>query len=144
MERTELTLHVGPGTFRPVKAENIDEHHMHAERYQVSTETVEAIRRTRARGGRIIAVGSTAVRTLETLAQRPTLEACEGSTDIFIRPGHSFQLVDAMITNFHLPKSTLLMMVAAFAGTDEILAAYQEAVRLQYRFFSYGDAMLLH
>ena len=107
-------------------------------------EAVDAIRRTREHGGRIIAVGSTAVRTLETLAQRPQLEACEGSTDIFIRPGYSFNLVDAMITNFHLPKSTLLMMVAAFAGTDEILAAYEEAIQHQYRFFSYGDAMFIH
>lgn len=145
IEQTTLTLHVGPGTFRPVTAERIDAHAMEAERYIVPDATARALQACRARGGRIVAVGSTSVRTLETMAAvhagRPT--ACEGRSSLFIRPPYRFQMVDAMLTNFHLPRSTLLMMVAAFIGRERMLAAYREALRRAYRFYSYGDCMLL-
>lgn len=139
-----LTLHVGLGTFRPVTAERIEEHQMHAEFYHLPQETAEKIEQTRKNGGRVIAVGTTSVRTLETIAQQnETLQESSGWTDIFIYPGYRFRLVDAMITNFHLPKSTLLMLVSAFSSRESILAAYREAVEKKYRFFSFGDAMFL-
>jgi len=135
-----VTLHVGAGTFQPVKSERIDEHRMHSEWYQVPDATVQAIADCKARGGRIVAVGTTTVRTLESWAASGK---ASGDTDIFITPGFRFQLIDRLITNFHLPKSTLMMLVSAFAGYDHIRALYQHAINQQYRFFSYGDAMLL-
>ncbi|BCU81324.1 S-adenosylmethionine:tRNA ribosyltransferase-isomerase [Polycladomyces abyssicola] len=139
-----ITLHVGLGTFRPVTAEKVEDHQMHAEYYEVSEETAEIIRRARAEGGRIFAVGTTTVRTLETVASRfGEIRATSGWTDIFIYPGFRFRAVDAMVTNFHLPKSTLIMLVSAFASREQVLAAYREAVRERYRFFSFGDAMLI-
>ena len=140
IERAAVTLHVGAGTFQPVKAENIAEHHMHSERYQVPEETREAIAACRTRGGKVIAVGTTTVRTLESWAK--TGQA-EGDTDIFITPGFEFQVVDRMVTNFHLPRSTLMMMVSAFAGYERVMGLYRYAIGGRYRFFSYGDAMLL-
>jgi len=134
-----VTLHVGIGTFRPVSSENLADHRMHAERYEMSQGTVEAIRAA----GRTIAVGTTVVRVLETCARGGYLRAGEGETDIFIHPPHAFRAVDALLTNFHLPKSTLLMLVSALAGRELILEAYHEAVRERYRFFSYGDCMLI-
>ena len=131
-----VTLHVGIGTFRPVKTENVEDHKMHAERFSISMETVDAV----CEASRVIAVGTTVVRTLESLGE---LRAGEGTTDIFIRPGFEFRYVGAMLTNFHLPRSTLLMLVSAFASRELILRAYEEAVRERYRFFSYGDCMLL-
>ncbi len=140
----EITLHVGLGTFRPVKAETVEEHHMHSEFYMVSEEAAKLINETRAKGGRIVAVGTTSCRTLESAAEEDgTIEAGSGWTDIFIYPGYSFKTVDALITNFHLPKSTLVMLVSALAGREHILAAYEEAIREKYRFFSFGDAMLI-
>jgi len=141
-----ITLHVGLGTFRPVTAERVEDHRMHAEWYSVGEEAARLLNETRARGGRIVAVGTTSVRTLETVARRfpeGAVEPCSGWTDIFIYPGHAFRLVDALLTNFHLPRSTLIMLVSAFAGREAVLAAYREAVRLEYRFFSFGDAMLI-
>ncbi len=139
-----LTLHVGLGTFRPVEAENVEEHAMHAEFYRVSAETAALINGARARGGRVIAVGTTVVRTLETLSDRSgTVQPGAGWTDIFIFPGYTFRAVDAMITNFHLPCSSLLMLVSAFAGIETIRQSYQTAIKERYRFFSFGDAMLL-
>jgi S-adenosylmethionine:tRNA ribosyltransferase-isomerase len=139
-----ITLHVGLGTFRPVTVEKVEEHQMHAEYYEVSEETAELIRRAKAGGGRVFAVGTTSVRTLETVASRfGELRAASGWTDIFIYPGFRFRAVDAMVTNFHLPKSTLIMLVSAFASREQVLAAYREAVRERYRFFSFGDAMLI-
>lgn len=138
-----VTLHVGAGTFQPVRVETIAEHKMHSERYTIPQATVDAIRETRTNGGRVVAVGTTSLRALEAAAQTGDLHAGSGETDIFITPGYRFQVVDALITNFHLPKSTLLMLVSAFAGTDTIRAAYAHAVAERYRFFSYGDAMLL-
>ncbi|HVJ83739.1 MAG TPA: tRNA preQ1(34) S-adenosylmethionine ribosyltransferase-isomerase QueA [Planctomycetia bacterium] len=138
-----VTLHVGIGTFLPIKAENVEEHAMHAERCEVSEATAEKLKATRAAGGRIVAVGTTAVRALETAARGGELAPYSGSTDIFITPGHEFRAVDALLTNFHLPRSTLLLLAAAFAGEDAVLAAYREAVKRKYRFFSYGDAMLI-
>ena len=139
-----VTLHVGLGTFRPVSAERITDHHMHAEHYFMPQAAAELINRTKAQGGRVIAVGTTSCRTIESVAQR---EGCfresGGWTDIFIYPGYSFQGVDGLITNFHLPESTLIMLVSALAGRDRVLAAYQEAVRERYRFFSFGDAMFI-
>lgn len=144
VEVARLTLHVGIGTFRPVNANCIEEHVMDAERYAVSEETAEQVRACRERGGRVVAVGSTSVRTLEALAQADrTIRAGSGRTDLFIHPPYAFRVVDAMITNFHLPRSTLVMMVSALAGRERILAAYEEAKQEGYRFFSYGDAMLL-
>jgi S-adenosylmethionine:tRNA ribosyltransferase-isomerase len=135
-----VTLHVGAGTFQPVKTEDIAQHRMHSERYAISDETIRAIEATRARGGRVVAVGTTTVRTLESWAR--TGEA-SGDTSIFITPGFGFRVVDVLITNFHLPKSTLLMLVSAFAGYERVMTLYDHAVRHRYRFFSYGDAMLL-
>ena len=139
-----ITLHVGLGTFRPVKTDVVEEHRMHAERYHVPVEAAEAINATRAAGGRVVAVGTTTVRTLESAsADDGRVMAGSGSTDLFITPGYRFKAIDAMVTNFHLPKSTLIMMVSAFAGREKVLRAYAEAVRLRYRFFSFGDAMLI-
>ena len=139
-----LTLHVGIGTFRPVNVEAVEAHTMDAERYAVSEETAAQVRACRERGGRVVAVGSTSVRTLEALAQDDrAIRPGTGRTDLFIYPPYSFRVVDAMITNFHLPRSTLVMMVSALAGRERILAAYEEAKREAYRFFSYGDAMLI-
>jgi len=138
-----LTLHVGAGTFQPVRVKNLAEHRMHAERFDIPQATVDAIERTRARGGRIVAVGTTSLRALEAAAQSGELRAGAAETDIFITPGYRFRIVERLITNFHLPKSTLLMLVSAFAGTDTLRAAYRHAVAQRYRFFSYGDAMLL-
>lgn len=140
-----LTLHVGLGTFRPVSVENVEDHVMHTEHYEVTKEAAETINSTRENGGRIIAVGTTSVRTLETVAaENGTMHEAMGDTSIFIYPGYKFQAVDAIITNFHLPESTLLMLVSAFAGKDKIMSAYKEAVEQKYRFFSFGDAMLLY
>ena len=138
-----LTLHVGAGTFQPVRVHNIAEHRMHSERFEIPQATIDAIKRTRARNGRVIAVGTTSLRALESAARGGELRAERAETDIFITPGYRFSVVDRLITNFHLPKSTLLMLVAAFAGSDTIRAAYRHAVVERYRFFSYGDAMLL-
>lgn len=139
-----LTLHVGAGTFQPVRVENIEDHTMHSERIEVSESVVDAIRQCKAQGGRVIAVGTTSVRSLETAASSGELASFQGESDIFIYPGYEFRVVDAMITNFHLPESTLLMLVSAFASQKMILDAYREAVNEEYRFFSYGDAMFLH
>ncbi|EWS68451.1 S-adenosylmethionine tRNA ribosyltransferase [Vibrio vulnificus] len=143
-----VTLHVGAGTFQPVKVDNILEHHMHSEYAEVSQEVVDAIKTTKARGGRVIAVGTTSVRSLESAAQESLKNGTElmpffGDTEIFIFPGYQYQLVDCLITNFHLPESTLIMLVSAFAGYDYTMNAYQHAVTNQYRFFSYGDAMFI-
>jgi S-adenosylmethionine:tRNA ribosyltransferase-isomerase len=138
-----VTLHVGAGTFQPVRAENIEDHRMHAERLEVSAAACAAIASARARGGRVIAVGTTSVRSLESAAVSGELRACAGDSRIFIYPGYEFRAVDGIITNFHLPESTLLMLVSAFAGIDAVRAAYRHAVQSRYRFFSYGDAMLI-
>ncbi len=139
-----LTLHVGVGTFLPVEEEDLDRHTMHEERYHLPLETVEAVEETRAGGGRVVAVGTTVVRTLEScVGSSGALEPGEGRCRLFIRPGFRFRVVDAMVTNFHLPRSTLIMLVCAFAGRERILRAYREAIRLDYRFYSYGDAMFL-
>ncbi|WP_336290370.1 tRNA preQ1(34) S-adenosylmethionine ribosyltransferase-isomerase QueA [Aeromonas dhakensis] len=148
VETAFVTLHVGAGTFQPVRVDKIEDHHMHSEYAEVPQEVVDAIAATRARGGRVIAVGTTSVRSLEsaakvTLAQGKPLAPFFSDTDIFIFPGYQFQVVDAMVTNFHLPESTLIMLVSAFAGYDNVMAAYQAAVAEQYRFFSYGDAMFV-
>jgi S-adenosylmethionine:tRNA ribosyltransferase-isomerase len=140
INKAELTLHVGLGTFRPVSAEIITDHEMHHERYAISAPAATTIRTAREAGGRIIAVGSTSVRTLESL---PNIEPAEGSTNIFIYPPYEFRNVDAILTNFHLPKSTLLMMMSAFAGRELMMEAYETAVAEKYRFFSYGDCMLI-
>ena len=139
----QVTLHVGAGTFQPVRVDNIADHTMHSERYTIPQETVDAIQATWARDGRVVAVGTTSLRTLEAAAQTGPLAAGAGETDIFITPGFRFNVVDALITNFHLPKSTLLMLVSAFSGMDIIRKAYAHAIRERYRFFSYGDAMFL-
>lgn len=138
-----VTLHVGAGTFQPVRSETIEEHKMHAEYLEVSEEVCEQVRLCKERGGRVIAVGTTSVRCLETAAQSGNIEPYVGDTRIFIYPGYRFNAVDALVTNFHLPESTLIMLVSAMAGTEEILAAYKEAVKEKYRFFSYGDAMFI-
>ena len=143
VEQVEVTLHVGAGTFQPVKTENLDEHIMHSEWLSVSDETVEKIEACKARGGRVVAVGTTSVRSLETAAKDGELKPYQGDTRLFIRPGYEFQVVDLLLTNFHLPQSTLLMLVSAFAGYENIMRAYHHAVEQRYRFFSYGDAMLL-
>ncbi|MDO6459409.1 tRNA preQ1(34) S-adenosylmethionine ribosyltransferase-isomerase QueA [Granulosicoccaceae sp. 1_MG-2023] len=143
IEHSFVTLHVGSGTFQPVRTENLDEHEMHSEYLQVPADTVAKIEATRARGGRVIAVGTTVVRSLETAAQSGTLQAFAGESRLFLRPGSPFRVVDAMVTNFHLPQSTLLMLVCAFAGHAMTLKAYNEAVEASYRFFSYGDAMFV-
>ncbi|MBQ7477458.1 MAG: tRNA preQ1(34) S-adenosylmethionine ribosyltransferase-isomerase QueA [Selenomonadaceae bacterium] len=137
-----VTLHVGLGTFRPVNVENIEEHVMHKEYYSISDETAELIRRTKAEGHRVVAVGTTSIRTLESAASgKNEISGGNGWTDIFIYPGYEFKIVDAIVTNFHLPKSTLIMLISAFAGREFILNAYREAVEKKYRFFSFGDAM---
>ncbi|NYT27297.1 MAG: tRNA preQ1(34) S-adenosylmethionine ribosyltransferase-isomerase QueA [Candidatus Thiodubiliella endoseptemdiera] len=138
-----VTLHVGAGTFQPVKTDNIKDHHMHSEYYEVPQETVDKITQTKANGGRVIAVGTTAVRSLESAARGGALKAIQEETDIFIYPGYKFQVIDILITNFHLPKSSLLMLVSAFIGRDRMMEIYQHAIDEKYRFFSYGDAMLL-
>jgi S-adenosylmethionine:tRNA ribosyltransferase-isomerase len=141
-----LTLHVGLGTFRPVSVERIEEHRMHAEYYELPEETAALLNEARSEGGRIIAVGTTSCRTLETVAQKfkdAPLQASSGWTDIFIYPGYEFRIVDALITNFHLPRSTLLMLISALAGRENVLRAYEIAVREKYRFFSFGDSMFI-
>ena len=140
VQRAAVTLHVGAGTFQPVKTENIADHQMHAERYAVPQATIELIRQTQASGGRIVAVGTTSVRTLESWA---STGQTEGDTRIFITPGFDFKVVDVLLTNFHLPKSTLMMLVSAFAGYERVMGLYRHAIQQRYRFFSYGDAMLL-
>ena len=140
-----VTLHVGLGTFRPVKAENIDEHEMHSEYCVIPAETAETINRTRAEGGRVICVGTTSCRTVESWSEEDgTLRASAGWTNIFIYPGYRFKVLDGLITNFHLPESTLIMLVSALAGREHVLAAYAEAVSKRYRFFSFGDAMFIY
>jgi len=147
VERTAVTLHVGAGTFQPVRSARISEHVMHCERYEVSAATAAAIARTRAAGGRIVAVGTTSLRALESAALRApageSIAAASGETDLFVTPGFDFRVVDLLLTNFHLPRSTLLMLVSAFAGMQRIRALYAHAIAERYRFFSYGDAMLL-
>ncbi len=139
-----VTLHVGLGTFRPVKEENVLEHHMHSEYYQVSEEAAEIINNTKARGGRVVCVGTTSCRTVESAAdEHGRVRAGNGNTEIFIYPGYEFKVLDLLITNFHLPESTLVMLVSALAGREHVLNAYQEAIRERYRFFSFGDAMLV-
>lgn len=139
-----VTLHVGLGTFRPVKVENIQEHHMHSEFYMITQEAADKINAAKERGGRVICVGTTSCRTIESAASEDErLEACSGWTEIFIYPGYKFKMLDALITNFHLPESTLLMLVSAFAGRENVLAAYKTAVEERYRFFSFGDAMFI-
>jgi S-adenosylmethionine:tRNA ribosyltransferase-isomerase len=138
-----VTLHVGAGTFKPVRAENIEEHVMHSERYTIPQATVDAIKQAKIQGGRVIAVGTTSLRALESAAAAGELTAGSGETRIFITPGYRFSVVDVLLTNFHLPRSTLLMLVCAFGGMDKMLAAYRHAVEQEYRFFSYGDAMLI-
>jgi S-adenosylmethionine:tRNA ribosyltransferase-isomerase len=142
--RAALTLHIGPGTFQPVKSERVEDHVLHAERYVLGAETVAAVLAARARGGRIVAVGTTAVRVLESCADaRGVLAPGSGSTRLFLYPGARFRVVDGLFTNFHLPRSTLLMLVCAFAGRERVLGLYREALERGYRFYSYGDAMLL-
>ncbi len=138
-----VTLHVGAGTFKPVRADHIEDHVMHSERYTIPQGTVDAIRQAKARGGRVIAVGTTSLRALESAAAGGELVAGSGETSIFITPGYRFKVVEMLLTNFHLPRSTLLMLVCAFGGMDKMLAAYRHAVEQEYRFFSYGDAMLI-
>jgi S-adenosylmethionine:tRNA ribosyltransferase-isomerase len=141
----EVTLDVGPGTFLPVREENLEKHHMHPERYTIPEATAQAIQAARAEGRRVVAVGTTVVRTLESATDPATgaLRTGRGETTLFIRPGFTFRQVDALLTNFHLPRSTLLMLVSALLGRERTLAAYREAVAAGYRFFSYGDAMLV-
>ncbi len=143
IQTTFVTLHVGSGTFQPVRVENLAEHLMHKEYFAVTQSTVDAVKATRAKGGRVIAIGTTAVRALESASKSGELIAGFGDTDLFITPGYQFKSVDAMLTNFHLPESTLLMLVSAFAGYQPIMKAYHHAIDQSYRFFSYGDAMFL-
>ena len=144
MQRAAVTLHVGAGTFQPVRVENIAEHRMHSEWFEVGAATVAAIEATQQRGGRVLAVGTTALRALESAAHATgRLQASTGETDIFITPGYRFAVVDLLLTNFHLPRSTLMMLISAFAGHAHAMALYRHAVESRYRFFSYGDAMLL-
>lgn len=143
VERAEITLHVGAGTFQPVREEDLDAHHMHSEWLAVDKQVCSQIENTRRRGGRVVAVGTTSVRALETAATNEGIAPFRGETSLFIRPGYRFKIVDAMITNFHLPESTLLMLVAAFSGYSRIMDAYRHAVAQGYRFYSYGDAMFL-
>jgi len=138
-----ITLHVGTGTFKPITTENLEQHQIHQEQFSIDTENARIINSTKNRGKRIIAVGTTSARTLETAAVGSQIKAGSGATKLFIKPGYKFKIVDAMITNFHLPKSTLLALVAAFAGLENILAAYRYAIERRYRFYSYGDAMLI-
>jgi S-adenosylmethionine:tRNA ribosyltransferase-isomerase len=141
VQRATITLHVGAGTFQPLRVDDTADHVMHAERYAVPQALVEAVARCRAAGGRVVAVGTTVARALESAAAAGELAAGHGDTRLFITPGYAFRVVDALVTNFHLPESTLLMLVSAFAGREQVLAAYAHAVRERYRFFSYGDAM---
>lgn len=143
IETAEVTLHVGAGTFQPVRVDDIRTHQMHAERIEVSDSVCQQVKATQQRDGRVIAVGTTSVRALESASQKGYIQPFSGETDIFIYPGYQFKSVDAMITNFHLSESTLLMLVSAFAGRDNIMAAYQHAIDQRYRFFSYGDAMFI-
>jgi S-adenosylmethionine:tRNA ribosyltransferase-isomerase len=142
-EVARITLHVGPGTFRPVATRDPSQHHLDAERFEVSAPAAAAIRRAQAEGRPIVAVGTTVVRTLETLARRGAIEACAGATDLLILPGDELRIVTDLITNFHLPKSSLLMLVSAFAGRERVLSAYRDAIEHGYRFYSYGDAMFI-
>jgi S-adenosylmethionine:tRNA ribosyltransferase-isomerase len=145
IETAELTLHVGAGTFQPVRVQSVAEHKMHFERYEIGEQAAHQINEAKRSGRRIVAVGTTSMRTLESVAQgNGSVKAASGETDLFITPGYRFRCVDALITNFHLPRSTLMMLVSAFAGVDRIRVAYSHAVAQRYRFFSYGDAMLLH
>ena len=145
VEILRITLHVGLGTFRPVKMEEVEKHHMHSEYYSVSQEVAEKIEASKKRGGRVICTGTTSCRALESAARESgKIEAKSGWTDIFIYPGFSFKVMDALITNFHLPESTLLMLVSALSSREKILHAYEEAVKEKYRFFSFGDAMFIH
>jgi S-adenosylmethionine:tRNA ribosyltransferase-isomerase len=141
--RTAVTLHVGPGTFLPVRGDSLEGHRMHEERFEVSEAAVEAVEACRARGGRVVAVGTTAIRTLESAFRDGCLRPGAGRTSLFVRPGYTFGVVDGLVTNFHLPRSTLLMLVCALGGRERVLAAYAEAISCRYRFFSYGDAMIL-
>ena len=138
-----VTLHVGSGTFQPVRVDDLAQHVMHKEYFDVSAACVEAVRQTKARGGRVVAIGTTAVRALESASASGELQAGCGDTQLFITPGYTFKAVDAMLTNFHLPESTLLMLISAFAGYDSVMKAYQHAIEQRYRFFSYGDAMVI-
>ena len=139
-----MTLHVGLGTFRPVKVEEVENHHMHSEFYMIDEEAAEKINRAKEQGGRVICVGTTSCRTVESAAdEEGRLKACSGWTEIFIYPGYQFKVLDGLITNFHLPESTLIMLVSALAGREHVLDAYEEAVKERYRFFSFGDAMLV-
>ena len=145
VETAFVTLHVGLGTFRPVKAENLSDHHMHSEHYEITEETADLINRTKENGGRVFCVGTTSCRTIESAAdENGRVQAGCGDTEIFIYPGYRFKVLDCLITNFHLPESTLVMLVSALAGRENVLAAYREAVEERYRFFSFGDAMLIH
>lgn len=139
-----LTLHVGLGTFRPVKAESVENHKMHSEHYHIGQEAAGIINETKGKGKKVIAVGTTSVRALESAAREGAVKPCSGWTDIFIYPPYKFKIVDSLITNFHLPESTLLMLVCAFAGKEKVLAAYQKAIEERYRFFSFGDAMFIY
>ncbi|MDH5485699.1 MAG: tRNA preQ1(34) S-adenosylmethionine ribosyltransferase-isomerase QueA, partial [Gammaproteobacteria bacterium] len=143
VEFAYVTLHVGAGTFQPVRVDSIEDHHMHAEYVDVSQAVVDQVAATRARGGRVIAVGTTAVRSLESAATSGQLQPMQADTEIFIYPGYEFKVIDALITNFHLPQSTLLMLVSALAGHQHMMSAYRHAVEEKYRFFSYGDAMFI-
>ena len=143
LQIANITLHVGLGTFKPIGTESIEGHQMHEESFQLDQDCADRINQARSAGGRIVAVGTTSVRTLESVAVDSRVSAMQGKTDIFINPGYSFQIVDALITNFHLPRSTLLALVFAFAGREAVLEAYRQAIQLKYRFFSYGDAMLI-
>jgi S-adenosylmethionine:tRNA ribosyltransferase-isomerase len=138
-----VTLHVGAGTFQPVRVDRLEDHAMHNEYLEVSEDTCNCVQQTRARGGRVVAVGTTSVRSLESAAAAGELQPFSGDTRLFIHPGYRFKCVDAMVTNFHLPESTLLMLVSAFSGHSQIMSAYRHAVTERYRFFSYGDAMFL-
>ena len=138
-----VTLHVGLGTFRPVKAERIEDHHMHSEFYMIGEDAAQKINKAKESGHRVISVGTTSCRTLESAAENGRIAPKSGWTDIFIYPGYEFKMVDALITNFHLPQSTLIMLVSALAGREHVLAAYREAVEKRYRFFSFGDAMFI-
>ncbi|XEC93157.1 tRNA preQ1(34) S-adenosylmethionine ribosyltransferase-isomerase QueA [Paenibacillus tarimensis] len=147
IELAYVTLHVGIGTFRPMSAETVEEHVMHEEYYVLDDDNARIIRNTKQRGGRVVAVGTTSLRTLETVAKRfegEDIKGCSGWTNIFIYPGYQFRIVDALLTNFHLPKSTLVMLVSALAGRDTIMKAYHEAIEREYRFFSFGDAMFIY
>jgi len=143
VQQSYITLHVGAGTFMPVRVDDIRQHTMHAERVEVSADTVDAVQRTKKNGGRVVAVGTTSVRALESASQNGAIQPYNDDTRLFVTPGYRFNAVDAMITNFHLPESTLIMLVSAFGGSSNTLNAYREAVQQRYRFFSYGDAMLV-